>query len=138
MVSISNFRLLGIICALVIATGCASLSQRNRLDQFGETSKAYGQMVFWSQYEEASAFRKPGLTEKDMDYFEQLKDFKVTAYNVKSMSPSDDKKQIRQVVVISYYRVDEVVVRTLRDQQLWIYDDTDEQWYLEGELPNFQ
>lgn len=138
MVNIANFRLLGIICALSIASGCASLSHKNRLDQFGETSKAYGQMVFWSQYEEANAFRNPGLTEKDIDYFERLKDFKVTAYNVKSMHPSDDRKQIRQVVVISYYRVNEVVVRTLRDQQLWIYDDIDEKWYLEGELPNFQ
>lgn len=138
MVSISDFRLLGIVCILVIAPGCASMLQKNRLDQFGETSNAYGQMVFWSQYEEANAFRKPGRIEKDMDYFERLKDFKVTAYNVKSMHPSEDKKQIRQVVVISYYRVDELVVRTLRDHQVWIYDDMDERWYLEGELPNFQ
>ena len=138
MVSISNFRMLGIISILIIVTNCASISQKNRLDQFGETSKAYGQMVFWSQFEEANSFRKPGLDEKDIDYFERLKDFKVTAYNVKSMYPSEDKKQIRQVVVISYYRVDDVVVRTLRDQQLWIYDDTDGRWYLEGNLPDFQ
>jgi hypothetical protein len=45
---------------------------------------------------------------------------------------------VRQTVEIGYYRVDEVTLKTIRDQQVWVYNPIAKRWYLQSGLPLFK
>jgi hypothetical protein len=54
------------------------------------------------------------------------------------VSVSEDQTEVRQIVEIGYYRVDEVTLKTMREQQVWAYNPLVKRWYLQSGLPPFK
>jgi hypothetical protein len=129
---------LPLLACLVLAIGCATYSKMLKQDAFGETAKSYEKMVFWSEFDAADSFRDPQQREMYPADIDGLKKIKVTSYSVKKVSVSEDHSEVRQVVEIGYYRVDEVTVKTIRDSQVWAYNPQLERWYLQSGLPVFE
>jgi hypothetical protein len=59
-------------------------------------------------------------------------------YDVKQVDLAEDKRHVSQVVEIKYYQLDNVVIKTIRDEQLWEYDPKEKSWYLSSGLPPFK
>ena len=123
---------------LLLVSGCATISDQLVMKEFGETSKAYGEAILWSHYEAANLYRKSGeQVGKNMD-FEKFKNIKVAMYDVKQVDLSEDKRRVTQVVEIKYYKQDNMIIKTVRDEQLWEYDPDEDRWYLSSGLPQFK
>ena len=123
---------------LALTAGCAAYSDMKKQDDFSETSKSYEKMIFWSNYDTADSFRDPQEREIHPADIDGLKKIKVTSYSVKKVSVSEDQSEVRQTVEIGYYRVDEVTLKTMRDQQVWVYNPIAKRWYLQSGLPLFR
>jgi len=132
-----EYALILFVC-LALTAGCAAYSDMKRQDDFSETTKSYEKMIFWSNYDTADSFRDPQEREIHPADIDELKDIKVTSYSVKKVSVSEDQAEVRQTVEIGYYRVDEVTLKTLRDQQVWVYNPMAKRWYLQSGLPLFK
>jgi sensor c-di-GMP phosphodiesterase-like protein len=132
-----EYALILFVC-LALTAGCAAYSDMKKQDDFSETTKSYEKMIFWSNYDTADSFRDPQEREIHPADIDGLKDIKVTSYSVKKVSVSEDQAEVRQTVEIGYYRVDEVTLKTLRDQQVWIYNPMAKRWYLQSGLPLFK
>jgi hypothetical protein len=122
----------------IFGSGCAGLQEKQRLEDFDLTSKAYAKAIFWSQFEIAHAFHARSRSAADLPDFQRLRKYKVVAYNIAGFFPSEDKRRIHQVVEIRYFRTDTLVVKSIQSRQAWIYDDEDGRWLLEGRLPDFE
>lgn len=129
---------LQIFVCLALMVGCATYSDMKKQDDFSETSKSYEKMIFWSNFDTADSFRDPQAREAQPADIDELKNIKVTSYSVKKVMVSDDQSEVRQIVEIGYYRVDEVTLKTMRDQQVWLYNPTFKRWYLQSGLPPFK
>jgi sensor c-di-GMP phosphodiesterase-like protein len=129
---------LGLFVCLALTAGCAAYSDMKKQDDFSETSKSYEKMIFWSNYDTADSFRDPQERETHPADIDELKNIKVTSYSVKKVSVSEDQAEVRQTVEIGYYRVDEVTLKTMRDQQVWVYNPIAKRWYLQSGLPLFE
>lgn len=125
------------VCLPLLA-GCAAYTEMKKQDDFSETSRSYEKMIFWSNFDTADSFRDPQDKEAHPLDIEDLKKVKVTGYSVKRVTVSEDQSEVRQVVEIGYYRIDEVKVKTIRDQQVWVYNPTLARWYLHSGLPPFE
>ncbi|MFZ1199756.1 MAG: hypothetical protein WAO07_06270 [Desulfobacterales bacterium] len=132
-----NHALLCFLCLALLA-GCAAYTAMKKQDDFSETSRSYEKMIFWSDFDTADSFRDPQDREAHPLDIEDLKKVKVTAYSVKNVSVAADQSEVRQVVEIGYYRIDEVKVKTMRDQQVWTYNPSLKRWYLHSGLPPFE
>ena len=129
---------LSLFVCLALTAGCAAYSDMKKQDDFSETSKSYEKMIFWSNYDTADSFRDPQERETHPADIDELKNIKVTSYSVKKVSVSEDQAEVRQIVEIGYYRVDQVTLKTMRDQQVWAYNPTVKRWYLQSGLPLFK
>ena len=129
---------LSLFVCLALTVGCAAYSNMKKQDDFSETTKSYEKMIFWSNYDTADSFRDPQERETHPADIDELKNIKVTSYSVKKVTVSEDQAEVRQIVEIGYYRVDEVTLKTLRDQQVWAYNPTVKRWYLQSGLPLFK
>ena len=131
-----RFRLSVFLLAVFIF-GCA-ISEKLKMDKFSETTKAYGEAVVWGHYEAANLYRKDGGLDKDKPDHQHLINFKVASYDVKQVKLSDDKSRATQIVEIKYFKLDNMIVKSIRDTQLWEYDLENNRWYLVTGLPEFK
>lgn len=137
-----RFFILVFICALAglsPLTGCASYTGMKRMDDFNDTVKSYKKMVFWSEFNAALSFVEPGANDdRGQPDLEDFKTVRVTSYKVRRLKAAADQTQVQQVVEIDYYRMDDMTVRTIEDQQLWVYNAEAQRWYLRSGLPDFK
>jgi len=122
------------VCVLTLV-GCASITEINQKDQFQKTSRSYEQALRWGDWVTASSVL--GSESKELDYraIEDLKQIKVTSYEVNQMKLSEDKLRVQQTVEIQYYHNRRMVEKTLIDKQVWEY--IEEGWRLVSGLPKF-
>ena len=127
-----GFVLIFLIC------GCAGIQTGKRMTLFDDTARAYLRSIRWGDYEAAYAFKNPQAMDSKMPDFEDLRQIRVTAYNVKQTILSEDKSTILRIVDFQYYRISNVIVKNLIDRQKWEYDQKANRWYLTSDLPDFK
>ena len=122
---------------ILLILGCASMEVGERMSQFDETSRAYIRAIRWGEFEAAYAFKK--LTDRDdvLPDFEDYRTVRVTNYKIKQTIISEDQLKIIQIVDFQYYRMRDVTVKTIIDRQRWEYDQEQEKWFLQSNLPSF-
>ena len=118
--------------------GCAGIQTGKKMTLFDDTGRAYLRAIRWGDYETAYAFRNIQGTDNKMPDFQDLRQIRVTAYNVKQTILSEDKSTILRIVDFQYYRITNVTVKNLIDNQKWEYDEEANRWYLTSELPDFK
>ena len=122
-----------LLSMLLLLAGCTTTMDVNQ--RFDDATFRYERALRWGNTQQAIQFQKTPqqLTDRQR---QQFKNVKITAYNVVDVTRSGNR--IRQAVEIQYYTDDDVVVRTIMDQQLWEYDEKAGQWYLLTPLPAFR
>jgi hypothetical protein len=132
-----KLRCIAIILAFLIF-GCAGIQTGKKMTLFDDTARAYLRAIRWGDYETAYAFKNLQDTDDKMPDFENLRQIRVTAFNVKQTILSEDKSTIVRIVDFQYYRISNVTVKNLIDRQRWEYDQEANRWYLTSDLPEFK
>jgi hypothetical protein len=124
---------------VVLIFGCAQVQKRDQMLLFDDTIKSYDLAIRWGEYEEAFAFKK--LSDKDdkLPDFAEYRQVRVTSYKVKKTIVDEESfSKIFRIVDIQYYRMSNVTVKNLIDQQKWEYNEKLDRWYLMSDLPVFE
>ena len=123
--------------ALVIslAAGCSFLQIRDPMQDFEDANRAYGRAIVWSEYIVAATFLKTEDQNQVAADIEHLNQFRVTAYEPRLLTVLEKDVRIRQVVKISYFRKDVLVVKSASDDQVWEYDPEKRSWVLTTGFP---
>ena len=124
--------LIGLLCA------CSTLKFKDPMKAFNEANQVYSQAISWSEYVVAATFLKDETEAEKTSQIEHLSNFKVTAYEPRTFSVVEEDVRLRQVVKISYFRVDNLVVKSIADDQLWEYDSEKGTWLILSGLPRLK
>lgn len=117
--------------------GCATIKEKTRMADFEKVSKSYEKVMLDSDFETAHRFTDSEAVREAAD-LKAYEDFRIVEYHVKKGQVSDDKIKINQIAEVKYYRNDSLVVRTIRYEQLWKYDEVKKTWLLQTGLPVFK
>jgi hypothetical protein len=118
--------------------GCAGIQTGEKMSLFDDTRRAYLHALRWGDYEAASAFKKQQGRDNQEPDFEDLQQIRVTAHSIKQTIVSEDQLTIVSIVDFQYYRITNVTVENLIDQQKWAYDEEANRWFLMSGLPDFK
>ena len=129
-----------VVAALLVflIIGCSSLKINDPMKAFDQANRAYRQAISWSEYHVAATFLKNDDKQKVEKQIEHLNRFKVTAYELRTLTVVEADVRVRQVVKISYFKKDDLVVKSMADDQLWEYDPELGAWQLLTGLPRFK
>jgi len=134
-----NRRIIVIVLLIGLVIGCDSVKKfRDPMKAFDDANRAYRQAISWSEFVVAATFLKKEDEEKKEEQIEHLNQFKVTAYELRNLTMIEEDVRIRQVVKISYFKRDNLVVKTIADDQLWEYDPEQHTWHILSGLPKFK
>lgn len=132
-----RFKWIAFVLVFLIS-GCAGIQTGKKMTLFDDTARAYLRALRWGDYEVAYAFKKTEGADDKMPDFENLRQIRVTDYNVKQTILSEDQLSILRIVDFQYYRITNAMVKTLIDRQKWEYDEEENRWYLTSDLPDFK
>jgi len=120
----------------VTATGCGQVKEDKMAQRLESSLSSYRQAIRWGYYPAAVGFLHPE-SRTDID-LEQLKNIRVTGYEVIQPPIIDDDSVAVQLVQIDYVLNDRQVLRSLGDRQQWRYDEDSGAWWLHSGLPPFE
>ena len=123
---------------MLLLAGCTQINEFTKLDNFDATSRAYSHAIRWSDFNEAEIYIKSSANKSDSPDPEIIKLVRVTDYIIKKTAVSEDQRQVIQIVEVTYYRNDRMVVKTISEKELWEWDEKAQKWVLSSGLPDFK
>ncbi len=128
--------LLSFVLSLSLMSGCNS-NPRKDAEDLRYKAKAYGKLIRWKAYDEASAYinlREGGEVHVDA---ELLNEIRVTKYEVISIIMNESNNEAVILADIAYYHERVNSVHEIKDKQIWWKEEASGAWYLDGQLPPF-
>ncbi|GAG03656.1 unnamed protein product, partial [marine sediment metagenome] len=98
----------------------------------------YETALRWGRYEIASAFIKNKVTTDIKDNLDGLDQIKISSYKLLGRNVLGNNEEAEQKVEIKFYNIDNMIEKTIIDNQTWIFDKGLENWFLSSGLPDFQ
>lgn len=132
-----------LLCLLSISfLGCAKVIDFERGNKFETRVRSFSQAIRWSKFERAHAYIRMRKNHSQNHDFDQLNNIKVTKYQTTNRTPEENYDQqtsdIILVYEVDYFDKGSYKVQHLRYEQLWWYDETDNTWFLDSDLPKFK
>lgn len=136
------FAAVGMLASCALLTGPTPEKQpvlfKERTELLAKYMSRYRDMITWGHYDEAAGYLRSNEGTKTPTDLKQITRYRVTDYDVKKRLLTDDGHEAWVVAIIQYYELDNGLLNTLRDEQLWWYDEVEERWYLGSSLPQFR
>jgi len=123
---------------LVLFIGCASYGERKQLDMLEDRTEHYETALRWGRYEIARAFISSKVPGRKQDNLDALKQIKITSYKLLGRNVFQNNIEAEQKVEIRFYNIDNLIEKTITDNQTWIFDKDLGNWFLSSGLPDFQ
>ncbi len=129
-----------LLSTVMLNFGCEHTQEQVNMNKFDQQTNLYGRLLRWREYEEAyHMIRYKEDNEVKLAFNEDAyKDLRVTDYITKSIVFTDDGKNAAITVDISYYYETQNTIKKIRDVQDWWFDEEISNWFLNGNLPDFQ
>jgi hypothetical protein len=115
---------------------CATISEHERADSFGEIAEAYRHAMLASDFASAIQFIDPAVRPKITD-LQRYKLVRIVDYKILNVNVADEHRKIEQDVALQYYWINISRLQSLQYHQVWSYDTADEIWLLQTDLPHF-
>ena len=122
----------------LLISGCASVDKLTKMDKFEQTSNGYELAIRWSDFDMAGSFVKDKFDPQLGPQIENLKQFSVTDYKVKTFVPSKDKTKVLIVADVQYFKKNGLILKNYSHRQIWEYDQEQERWFLTSGLPKLE
>lgn len=120
---------------LFLSSGCGVGQQQGRLFELSNLS--YERALRWGDFNKALAFHQGRNEPLDEATRAELKQIRVTAYDI-VYARRVGENEIEQVVEVKYYLEDRAVERETTFDQRWEFDPEKKSWYLTSPFPEFQ
>ena len=132
-------RRISLVFAAVVlfAMGCGTIKEKTRMTDFDKNTRAFKHIMLESDFETAMGFIDDEAVPEEFDYT-AYEDFKVVDYQVKKNEVSDDKMEVTRTIELKYYKIDSLIVRTVRYKQVWKFNEEKGDWRLTTPLPELK
>lgn len=107
-----------------------------KMKDFVRTAEGYSKAISWSEFEAAAQFRQSDGSDDILKDLQNLEGVRITNYTVKSLYSRNEDNEVEQFVEIKYYRVNEMIHKKRLIQEIWQYNQDQDQWYIKSRLPD--
>jgi hypothetical protein len=126
-----NKKLWWLLLALMLS-GCGSV----RTEQLQNVMREYDRAMRWSDFQTAYALtNQPAASAPD---FQRLQSIRITGYDERgSGAANPEGTKLIRAVQIGYVNVNRMSDRSIMDQQVWEFAESDKRWKLVSPFPSF-
>ena len=118
--------------------GCADLQHKDQTKKLDQAVRSYIHAVRWGDMGAAASFIRPREGKLDPPDLSKLEGLKVTHYDYAIDSATEGSPEALMTVKFDYYFEDTLSVKSVYQQVIWWWDPEVENWFMDGELPEFK
>lgn len=119
MIKIKLLILLSLVISVMLLTGC-NTNPRKEAEDLSYKAKAYGKLIRWKAYDDASGYIKLRDDEEEVIVdTDLLNEIRVTKYEVSSIILNEQRDEAVIIAEIAYYHERVNSVHEIRDKQIW-------------------
>lgn len=122
---------------LLIGLAACAVQEQQQLEDLQVALMRYEKAIRWGEFELANTMRDADLRTVLPEKGNHGK-IKVTSYQVIQSPSPNATGLLEQTVTIGYVNNTSQLERTIKDHQLWRYDEEARRWWLMSELPAFE
>jgi hypothetical protein len=127
--------IVAVSCCLLL--GCASFSNKAKMEKYGRTLDAYESAMRTSDLNAVCHFVDPSAMSRE-DCLTRFGDIKLVDYKVMDINVDEATMAVTQDINVSYHFLNNVRIKDLQFKQTWHYLEDSEQWLLEDGPPQFE
>ncbi len=127
-----------VLVVALIAAGCAGNDQ-NKARVLDDTLKLYGSHVRWGHFRTAAQFLDPEKRPeaRQLEFtINRLEQVRITGYQLVAQPMAAEADHYIQVVELRLANRHTAVERTVRDRQVWRWEEESGRWWLTSGLPD--
>ena len=130
------FACLPLIAALL--GGCADLQQKDMTKKLDQAVRSYIHAVRWGDLGAAASYIRPREGKLKAPDLAKLKGLRVTQYDYAIDSKFEGDEEALMTAAFDYYFEDTLSVKKAYQQVTWWWDPMVQNWFMDGELPDFK
>lgn len=127
-------------CLALLATwlgGCADLEYKEQTKKLDQAVRSYIHAVRWGDLGAAASYIRPREGKLEVPDLKALKGLRVTHYDYAIDSKAEGDTEALMTAAFDYYFEDTLSVKKATQQAIWWWDPSVENWFMDGELPDF-
>ncbi len=135
-----KYRMRNLCLLLLVAAALFSCATGNSArEDCSKISMSYNDLLRWHRFEDAGPYIADSIAEEYRQRVEMAKNVKFADYRLVNFSFDEKKKEASIKIEIDYYTNSSPKLRTVVDEQRWIYEGEDGKgaWKLISLLPEF-
>ena len=121
-----------------LLTGCADLEHKDQTKKLDQAVRSYIHAVRWGDLGAAASFIRPREGVADPPDLSELEGLRVTHYDFAIDSKEEGHPEALMTAAFEYHFVDTLSVKKTYQQVVWWWDPEIENWFMDGELPEFK
>jgi hypothetical protein len=121
-----------------LLTGCADLQHKDQTKKLDQAIRSYIHAVRWGDLGAAASFIRPREGTVEPPDLSKLKGLHVTHYDYAIDSKAEGDIEALMTAAFDYYFEDTLIVKKAYQQVIWWWDPEIENWFMDGELPDFE
>lgn len=133
-----RYRLLIFVSLVSLLAACQTLGEHKRAKSLEDTLRGYEASIRWNSGRHAVKFQDPQAAAVEASPPSGPVNIRVTGYEVVQGPTLLGDDRAVQTALIQYVLQDSQVVKELADQQVWLYDEAQEKWFLNSPVPVFK
>lgn len=131
------FMRITLVLALGLLSGCATIADQSKMDEYGRTMDTYETAIRQSDFNVACKYVDPTKMTR-ADCLERYKNMKIANYEVLAVNVSEDKEEVKTAVEVEYFFLDRYIVNKREFDQTWVYNEALKRWFLKEGPPVFE
>lgn len=133
-------RIVVVLAALVTAAagGCARIEKESRAMKLDQAVRLYADSIRWGNFETAAGLVRSRDGRTSAMGVTIPVDVRVSAYAANVLNLNAERGEATVATSFNYYFTNSSSVRVISQTDLWWFDSTTEQWFMEGSLPDFR
>ena len=122
---------------IAILAACNNYQLKKRLNSLDDSITNYDVTLRWALYKDAYKYHvSPNGTQPPVN-LDRLQEVSVTGLEITDKIINEDQTEALVKTVVSYFIKTEGNVRKLKLDQKWWYNESNKQWFIDGEFPKF-
>ena len=134
----SVFSKLIIIVLIVLLSGCKQYTVQKKVNNLEAAITSYDVALRWAQYPEAYSYHVSPNGTQPPATLDKLQEISVTGVKVIEKVINEDYTEATVKTEISYYLKSYGAIKKLKLDQRWWVNEKTNQWFVEGEIPEFK
>lgn len=129
--------IVAVAVSCLLSTGCATFSEKAKMEAFGRTMDAYETAMRTSELNDVCQFVDPAHLSR-ADCLQRFGEVKLVDYELMDVHVDKDRLTVDQEVNVAYHYQNHYRIKEIRYRQTWSYLEAREAWFLEDGPPTFE